>query len=68
VIDLGVPMRTAIDLGVQVDDMAAPTGAACAWRPPDPYVDGLGGIDRVRWQQGGWGGGTIRDAVDFLSC
>ena len=63
----GAGALTSVDLGVQVDDMAAPTGAACAWRAPDPYVDGLGGIEHVRWQQGGWGGGTI-DVARASGC
>jgi len=58
---------TAVDLGVQVDDLAPPTGPACTWRVPDPYVDGLGGIERVRWSEGGWGGGTT-DVAATADC
>lgn len=63
----GAAPRTAVDLGVQVDDLAAPTGSACGWRPPDPYVDGLGGIPGVAWRQGGWGGGMI-DVASTTGC
>ena len=58
---------TAVDLGVQVDDLDPPSGPACSWRPPDPYVDALGGINDVSWQQSGWGGGTV-DLAQATGC
>jgi hypothetical protein len=58
---------SAIDLGVQVDDQSPPSGPACTWRPPDPYVDELGGIEAARWEQSGWGGGTV-DLARATGC
>lgn len=67
IIASGSAALTAVDLGVQVDDLDPPSGPACTWRPPDVYVDELGGIDNARWQQGGWGGGTV-DLARSTGC
>lgn len=56
------PFPRAVDLGVQVEDRAPPSGPACGWRVPDPYVDGFGGIESVRWGFTAWSERTIDDA------
>lgn len=62
VIPTAGPFPRGVDLGVQVDDRAPPSGPACAWHVPDPYIDGLGGIENVRWAFTSWSERSIDEA------
>src|SRR5262249_47036612 len=55
------PFPRAVDLGVQVDDRAPPSGPTCDWTVPPPYVDGFGGIDQVRWKYTSFTANSIDD-------
>ena len=58
-----IPMAGAtVGLGVQVDDLMPPTGGACSWRAPDPFVDALGGIPLAMWSLSGWDYGHLDPA------
>jgi len=56
------PFPRAVDLGVQVDDLGPPSGAACSFTVPPPYQDGFGGIDQVRWKYTAFNQGAIDEA------
>ena len=43
------------DLGAQFQDLENPTGPSCSFTaPPDIYVNGYGGIERVQWTMNPW--------------
>lgn len=66
VLALAGPFPRGIDLGVQLDATPA-AGPSCPWRVPDPYRDGFGGIDQVRWRYSSWMTVSL-DAASASGC
>lgn len=51
----GVAKGAFFDLGAQLHDRENAAGASCTFTvPPDIYVNGYGGIERVRWTMNPW--------------
>jgi hypothetical protein len=65
VLGYSVTTDSFFDTGAQLTDQTPAAGPACTFTaPPDIYVDGYGGIERVRWTMNPWGSASPRESSD----
>jgi hypothetical protein len=65
VLGYAVTTGSFFDTGAQLTDQTPAAGPACTFTaPPDIYVDGYGGIERVRWTMNPWSSASPRESSD----